>query len=35
MVVSAYLHASAVLPPGKNSGIHRIGGWVGPKDFLK
>jgi len=24
------LHAPAALPPGKASGIHCIGGWVGP-----
>jgi hypothetical protein len=33
--VSGQLHAPAALPPGKiTPGIHRTGGWVGPKAGL-
>jgi hypothetical protein len=28
------LHAPVVLPPGKRSGTHCTGGWVGPKAGL-
>ena len=30
MTISSHLHAPASLPPGKNPGTHRVGGWVGP-----
>jgi hypothetical protein len=34
MEVSGQLHASAALPPGKATGTHWIGGWVGPRAGL-
>jgi hypothetical protein len=34
MAVGDQHHASAVLPPGKKSGTHSIGGWVGLKACL-
>jgi hypothetical protein len=34
MEVSSELHALAALPPGKNHGTHRIGGWIGPRAGL-
>jgi hypothetical protein len=32
--VSGQLHVPAALPPGKNAGIHSIGGWMGPRAGL-
>ena len=32
--VGGQRHAPAALPPGKRSGIHCIGGWVGPRTGL-
>jgi hypothetical protein len=34
MRVGGQLHAPAALPPGKKSGTHFIGGWVGRRDPL-
>jgi len=34
MEVGGQRHASAGLPPGKRSGTHCIGGWVGPRAGL-
>ena len=34
MGVGGQRHALAALPPGKGAGIHRIGGWVGPRAGL-
>jgi hypothetical protein len=34
MEVSGQLHATAALIQGKSSGIHCIGGWVGPRTGL-
>ena len=34
MDVSGELHAPTSLLPGKNFGVHLIGGWVAPKDSL-
>jgi hypothetical protein len=34
MKVGGQLHAPAALPPGKRTGTHFIGGWVGPRAGL-
>ena len=34
MGVGGQHHTPAALPPGKRSGTHRIGGWVGPRAGL-
>jgi hypothetical protein len=34
MEVNGRLHAAAALPPGKNVGDHKTGGWVGPRAGL-
>jgi hypothetical protein len=34
MGVDGQRHAPAALPPGKRSGTHCIGGWVGPRASL-
>jgi hypothetical protein len=31
MDMSGQLHTFAALPPGKDSGTHRVGGWIGPR----
>jgi hypothetical protein len=31
MDVSGQLHASAALPPGRNTDEHFMGGWLGPE----
>jgi hypothetical protein len=34
MEVSGQFHAPPALPPGRDSGTHWIGGWVGPRAVL-
>jgi hypothetical protein len=34
MGVGGQLHAPAALPPGKRSGTHCVGDWVGPRAGL-
>jgi hypothetical protein len=34
MEVGGQSHVPAAIPPGKNPGMHCIGGWVGPRAGL-